>query len=570
MFKRSFAVSRWLHRYLGLLLLVYLVLEGATGILLNHPRWIASWSVPRWMVPPSYRIDDWNRGALRTMVFSATDPSLGFLAGTEGVWKTADGGRTFQPMTSGYPTSRADRRTNHVLLLENGGPARLLAATRGGLFTCTLDDETWNPVALGPEAEEVRKVLLAGDRLIAVTASHVYASAAAKLRFQPVPLTRVAGSEGEAERKLTLTKLAFALHSGEIWGLPGRLLIDAVGLLLVFLSVSAMYMWYFPRAKRWFPRKRPGAARWQGAQRRAFQWLWRYHIDIGLWTAAFLVLIAATALFMPPSPLVSLSVRTAVPPQYWPGPLPEDPWHESIGNAAYDPSADEIVLEAWGALWRGPANLSGPFAKDAAAPPFGGMGTNVMEFTRDGSLVVGSFSGLYECRPGGGPVVDLKTGQARVPGRGRRSAGGWKVTGYFETPSGERFAVTHDDGIVEIDGAQRNGRFSMPAATALGHRMPLWNFLFEVHNGRIVRDWTGSAYFLIPVLGALGLLALCVSGLYDWMFRKISARRARRKASAAAVDADRPTPALPKRSAGSAAPHGAPQHAVTAAAGEER
>lgn len=527
MFKRVFAISRWFHRYLGLLLFAYLMVEGVTGVLLNHPRWIAPWSAPRWLVPPSYRVEDWNRGSLRTMVFSKKEPSLGFLAGTEGVWKTTDGGITFQPMTSGYPASRADRRTNHLLMLEGDAPTRLLAATRRGLHVCTLDNERWAPVALGQEAEDVRKVLLVGDQLIAFTASHAYVSAAGgELEFQPAALVRAGGNDQQASAALPLVKLVFALHSGEIWGLPGRLLMDGVGLALMFLSASAIYVWYFPRSKHWFPRKRNSAAGGEERRRRVFQWLWRYHIDIGVWATAFLIVVAVTALLMPPSPLVFLATRTVVSRQFWPGPLPRDPWHESIGNAAYDAANHEIVVESAGALWRGPADLTGAFVKDASSPRSSGMGVNVLEFTGDGGLLIGSFSGLYECRPSGGPVIDLRTGKPRVSGPTRRDAKGWKVAGYFETASGERFAVLHDEGIVGIGGAEPNGRFSMPSAMTLGYRMPLWSFLFELHNGRIVRDWTGSAYYLIPVLGAAGLLLICVSGLYDWAFRKLSARQA--------------------------------------------
>jgi hypothetical protein len=41
----------------------------------------------------------------------------------------------------------------------------------------------------------------------------------------------------------------------------------------------------------------------------------------------------------------------------------------------------------------------------------------------------------------------------------------------------------------------------------VGYRMPLWNFRFETHNGRIVRDWLGGSYFLVSLLGAVSQLA---------------------------------------------------------------
>jgi hypothetical protein len=527
MFRRLFAISRWVHLYLGLLVLLYLIVVGVTGVLLNHPSLLSGFSVPRWMAPPSYRIDDWNRGSLRTVVFSQQDPSLGFVAGTEGVWKTTDGGVTFQPMTTGYPASRAYRRTNHLLLLEHEDTARLLAATRDGMYECLLEDEAWQRVALGQGIEDVRKILRVEDRLVVFTDSHAYQSRlsqdARAIEFRPVHLEK---SGDNPEEGIPLVRLMFALHGGEIWGLAGRLLIDAVGVGLVFLSASAVYMWYFPRVRRWFRRSPEKPRRAESTKRRIYRWLYKYHVDIGVWTTVFLVVIAATALFMPPSPLVFLTLGKEVPRAWWPGPLPENPLHESIGNAAYDPVGRAILIESRSALWRGPADFSEPFRRDEARIPVGAMGTNVMDVEGDGSLLIGSFSGLYRCRPDGGPVIDLSTGEPHVPRGSRRPFGRWQTVGYFQTPGGEQFVATHNDGITAIGDAQLDGRFQMPEQMIQGYRMPLWSFLFEVHNGRIFRDWLGRSYYLISILGSLSLLAITFTGLYDWAYRKSTVRRA--------------------------------------------
>lgn len=543
MLRRVFAASRWAHRYVGLVVFGYLIVVGATGVLLNHPTLIRGFSVPRWMVPPSYRIADWNRGSLRTVAFSERDPSLAFLAGTEGVWKTTDGGVTFHPMDSGYPRSRAERRTNHVLLLEDVTPPRLLAATRNGLYACSLEEETWRRLSLGEGVENVRKILQVEDRVVVLTDSHAYESApgtdAGLADFQRVPLER-APSGGDAQQDgIRLVRLMFALHGGEVWGLPGRLVVDAVGVGLVFLSLSGIYMWYFPRGRRWsLPWKGKGHGTGMTLHPGLYRWLYKYHLDVGAWTAVVLVVIAGTALFMPPSPLVMLTLRTTIPRAYWPGPLPDDPWHESIGNAAYDAAGGEILIESKRALWRGPADFSGPFRKDETRLPTGAMGTNVMEVTDDRGLLIGSFSGLFHVSPDGGPTIDLSTGKPRDPGGSRSPFGRLMTVGYFETPAGERFVATHREGLVPIGDAQAGDRFRMPDEMVQGYHMPLWSFLFEVHNGRIFRDWIGSSYFLISILGALALLAISFTGLYDWAHRKLAARarKARSRANETAPE----------------------------------
>ena len=50
--------------------------------------------------------------------------------------------------------------------------------------------------------------------------------------------------------------------------------------------------------------------------------------------------------------------------------------------------------------------------------------------------------------------------------------------------------------------------------------MPFWNFLFELHNGRIFKGMLGSFYILIiPLGGIIGLLIL-LSGIFDYWFIK--------------------------------------------------
>ena len=49
------------------------------------------------------------------------------------------------------------------------------------------------------------------------------------------------------DKEVTLVDLFFHLHDGRVWGLPGRLLFDVVGLIIFILSISAFNTWYFPK-----------------------------------------------------------------------------------------------------------------------------------------------------------------------------------------------------------------------------------------------------------------------------------------------------------------------------------
>ena len=129
-----YKISRTIHRYTGLVFLVWFLLLGISGILLNHPDLIRGITIPSSFVPPGFGYRNWNHMALKDAVFSQTGPKALFVCGRLGVWRSPDLGRTFSSMNAGYPSSAFDRETNSLLLVNSGGKRHLLAGNRTGLF----------------------------------------------------------------------------------------------------------------------------------------------------------------------------------------------------------------------------------------------------------------------------------------------------------------------------------------------------------------------------------------------------------------------------------------------------
>ena len=125
----------------------------------------------------------------------------------------------------------------------------------------------------------------------------------------------------EPEPRITLVKLFFDVHYGKAWGLPGLLVFDVVGLILFFLCISAFYTWYFPwQAKR-------DRSSWLLSHRttkRAFKAMFRYHLQLGIWIAAVLLIIGGTGLFMRP-PLLAAIAGGSIPRAAYPGFLSPNP-----------------------------------------------------------------------------------------------------------------------------------------------------------------------------------------------------------------------------------------------------
>jgi hypothetical protein len=382
------------------------------------------------------------------------------------------------------------------------------------LYQCDLKTEQWKKVALGHHPEKTKQILQTDDHLLVFTESNVYRSnfSAHVFEFNQASLERT-----EKQRRVSFIDLFFHLHDGDVFGLSGRLLWDVVGIILFFLSISAFYAWIYPKRKR--RRKQNGYIRKGKIQALMFRLIVRYHIKLGIWVAVILLIIAGTGLFMRP-PLIVAIAEGDIPAEYYPGILPDNPWEEKIHNALYDAKRDIIVIAASDGLWQGPADLSKPFKKVSLNVPIFVMGPQVFQYDiHQDRYLVGSFSGMFAYHPQNDQSINLITGRPAENYSTVRPAD-YMVTGYFETPNGQAFITSHEQGLTGLNGAKRDGRFQLPATMNELHSLSLWNFMFELHNGRIFKDFIGSWYILIAPLGSMLFLLIVLSGIWDWLYLK--------------------------------------------------
>jgi hypothetical protein len=513
--ERLFVVTKWLHKYVGLVIVLFLAWMSVSGVLMNHPNLISRFSVPRWLVPPQYHIQNWNRNPLTDLVFLSRDSNVAFAAGKQGVWKSVDGGKRFVRFSDGLPSSAYYRKTRDLFLYERG-TGYLFAAMDGGLYVCDLRGELWRAVELGSGDEPVKKIIAVGDRLVVATASGLYASSPtpSDISFSPVSIRRE-----EPERRVSLIELFFSLHSGSAWLLAGRLLFDVVGAILFFLCVSAFYTWYFPWQRR---RSKKSRLLTNPHSAKAFKLMFKYHLKLGIWIAAVLLIIGGTGFFMRP-PLLAVIVHGSVPASAYPGLLSANPWHDRIQNMLYDAVDGKIIVQASDGLWVADADLAQPFRPLDLDVPIFVMGATVFEPRGTGGHLIGSFAGLFHWSRSTGRSIDLLT-QEEVTGVASLQPAEHMITGYFQTPHGEQFVSTFEQGVVPVGGVEANGRFEVPDELTGEYRMPLWNYLFEIHNGRFFKDIIGGLYILIIPLGSLLFVLISLSGIYDWVYLKVVRR----------------------------------------------
>lgn len=505
-----FKASKFLHKYLGLIFLLYFIMMGITGVLINHPELIRSISMPLSFVPPSYQYTNWNRMSIRETVFSDDLKDTHYVCGKEGVWQSRDRGKTYSPLKNGYPTHAGGRDTYCLLIAKKVNNSIIYAGTRDGLYYCNEGDYLWKKARFideKTESSEIVDIVNTSNQILAFTRTSCYMldenSGTPVLR----PFTLII--DVPPSSKAPLYKLLFHIHDGSLFGLTGKLFIDVIALVMIFLCIGAIYIWYMPWKKRHFKRKH--------FSKPMFVFFHRYHLKLGIYSAFFIIVLALTGIFIRP-PLLITIIKYKVPSNWVNSHAPVNSLPVEIKKAIYRPEDNSIILAARGGkFFKGPADFSGVFTREPIKVPVSGMGVNSMEPLNNNRILIGSFTGFFiwddlkktATNINGKPVDTRKRSMTNMAGM---SAGAAVKNGEMQ------FLADYRTGIIGIKGKTIP---VMPPEVIEDGVMSLYSVLFEIHNGRFFRDLFGSYTWLIIPLGGLLLMFTIITGVYDWCYRKL-------------------------------------------------
>ncbi|WP_165835950.1 PepSY domain-containing protein [Marinifilum breve] len=508
---KIYKISRWIHKYFGLLVLLFMAYMSLSGILLNHPDLIQNASVSRMLVPKQYQPDNWNRSSLKGIEYLG-DSLLVY--GRQGIFLSTDNGKSLQAFMQGdYPKSALGKRSNHLYYSREN--KLLLCASNQGCLQYNFKQSKWINLPLPNGDHSIIKILNTGKHLLLVSKSDVYQTSLHndKLNFEKLSLKKKKYSS-----YISLIQVFFQLHDGSIWGLPGKILWDIVGLILFFLSISAFYIWYYP--KKWKRRYKREGRRASYKEKNVRSFFFKYHKKLGWYFAIFLVLITFTGMFMNPILMMTL-VNGKVNSKYYPSLKNENPWYHKIRNALYDNQQNQLVLECSDGIWVGNYNENIEFEKIKLPVRIFGMGTTVFREEKPGVWLVGSFGGLNR--------VDRNENQSEKILQTKKSDNSGRpastfVTAYEKLPDGNHYIMGHYKGICNVKGEKLIDVFPMPDKIRKNSKLPLWNYMFELHNARMFRGLIGGFYMLIIPLGGLLCLLMLLAGVLDYWLTKPKVR----------------------------------------------
>lgn len=570
------------HRWLGLVLSVFMLVFCVSGIILNHRKAFSGCEVSRKWLPASYHIKNFNNGVVKgTVVKKSAAHSLSsencdsvLAYGCAGVFLTDSRLSTWQDFNAGLPKSIDERNVRHLVQARDGS---LWCAALRDVYRYDENARQWKKVELPGNEERIMDVALGKNsiQVVALTRSRIFeiTPIASNIDVSESPSSLDSSAKGgvsekspdifekksggfsekvgtflgkyrvEAkiipapknyEPKTTLFKLVWHLHSGEFFGLPGKLVVDAIALVLIVLSITGILLFILPYGIR-RAKKLAAKARMKRLGKQ-FAWNMKWHNKIGYVTIVLTLWIAITGMCLRPPLMVPLVLSKL------PQAVGEDGnvWQDKLRAIRWDAvQGDWLVSTSEGFLRVDEDFSQAPkMLPDDECPKLSPMGVTVWESDGKGGWIVGSFRGIYRWNPVNhslNQILDYFTGKpseetSMIPisdnlvcGYSEDFLGGKPLVFDFakgvEDAKGQAVALCNDE-----PKTSRNEE-SMSDLICETAPMSLWNVALELHVGRCYSPFLGPLSDLFVFLSGLLITLVLLSGY-------IISHRRRKKAQA--------------------------------------
>lgn len=509
MVKKQGGIYKKLHRWPGLIISFLLLFYGVTGILMNHREWLAGIDVDRDGLPGNYHYKNWNNAALKGSLILSPDSILVY--GNIGIWLTDSTFTEYTSYNQGLPEGSDHRKIFDVHLTPNGS---MYAATLFGLWGRDEAAGVWKKFDLETDIDRFTGIESIDDSVFVMSRSYLFSGTArgTQTLFERKELP---APEGYAQ-KVTLFETIWQIHSGEILGLPGKLFVDLLGVVTIFLSLTGMVYFFFPSAIRRFRRKEKSA----GSLVRVNRWSLKWHNKVGAWLFILLIVLYFTGMFLRPPLLIAIASARVAPLKFTHLDQP-NPWYDKLRDLRWDESRGIFLVSTSEGMFSMSRN-SHEISVLPFQPPVSVMGINTFEPLGEGRFLVGSFSGLFLWNPDHPAVYDYVTGEAYQEPSGGRPVGDLRVTGHIIDPAGRLYVAEYGYGLMPV-GHQRILSY-MPQNVREESGISLWNLTLEIHTGRIFEFLLGGFYILIVPLTGLTAVTVVLSGYLLWK-RKYKRRK---------------------------------------------
>ena len=490
------------HKWLGVVVTLFLLIFSISGIVLNHRELLSGFDVSRNYLPKQYQYSDWNNAAVKGTVELNNDSIL--IYGNIGIWLTDTTFEHFSSFNDGFPDGIDNKKICKIFINSKG---KLFAGSYFGLYKYDFSISEWKKIQLPIHEKRIVDIAEKGDTLLVLSRSNLLKTTNYH-NFEVVTLPEPV----DYDNKIGLFKTLWVIHSGELYGTFGKLLVDLIGLVFIFLIITGLI--YFINGYRIKYRKKKQLK--AKSIKKINKWNLKWHNKIGWITIIFLIITTVTGMFLRPPLLIAIAYTKVDKIPFTELDSP-NPWFDKLRRIYHDKNKERYIIATLDGVYEVDDKFSSKLSRFAQQPPLSIMGVNVFENVSDSVMLVGSFEGLFLWNTASGTVFDYIDKKPYIaPVVQGPPIGNHIVTGFTRHYKGKEVYFDFGWGANTIDA--KDGFVEMPTAIK-NQPISLWNLALEFHTARIYSVFFGSLYILIvPIVGLLTLFIL-ISGLIVW-FKK--------------------------------------------------
>lgn len=494
------------HKWISIVFTLFIVLFSVSGIILNHRELLSGADISRKLLPSEYAYNNWNNAAVKSTLKLNRDSIL--IYGNIGIWLTDSVQSHFTDFNKGFPKGIDNRKICKLFITNKN---ELLAGTLFGLYNYSFSEKKWNKINLPIHEKRIVDIIQNNDTILILSRSHVLKTTTIS-DFEIITLP----NPENYDNKVGLFKTLWVIHSGEIYGEAGKILVDILGLIVAFLAISGLVIFVnkikVRNPKTTVPQK--------VKKLKSNKWFLKWHNKLGWITIVFLLITASTGIFLRPPFLIPIAGEKV-------GKIPfseldtDNAWFDQLRRILYDAEKDRFLIATSEAIYYSDDNFQSELKKFSYQPPMSVMGVNVFRKFAPDTYLVGSFEGLFVWNSASGITIDYITKKNyQKPERKSRPIGQFMVTAYSNDFYNSEIYFDYNNGAQSIVGEN----FAIMPDNIANQKISLWNTALEMHTGRIFQSILGDFYILIVPLTGLSLVFILISGFVVWfkLFRKSS------------------------------------------------
>ena len=514
------------HRWFGLILSVFMLVFCVSGIILNHRQLFADCDVSRSILPPAYHIQNFNNGVIKGSIridghadlasaggIKASDDSI-LAYGYGGIWLTDTKMKSWKDFNKGLPENVDGRNIRNMVQTKNG---EIWCAATMDVYR--FDGKEWKMFPLADNEERITDITLTKDStsIIAMTRSAVYEISgkktdAANEKRDAANEKRDAISEktnvtrkiiGQPEGfipEVTLFKTVWHLHSGAFFGLTGRLVVDAIAIVLIILSITGIILFILPYRIRRQKRLQAREKMQKLGKQMVFNAKW--HNKLGYTTIILTLWLAITGMCLRPPLMIPLAMNKTTEKV-----KDGNVWHDKLRAIRWDAAEGNWLVSTSEGFLRVDEHFQHKpiLLNKEKAPKVSPMGVTVFESDGKGGWLVGSFSGMFRWYPEKNLIVDYFTGKQNIE-KSMIPISNHLVSGYSKDFFGGKEVIFDYS-----KGASLGETASTPELLS-ATPMSLWNVALELHVGRCYSPFLGPLSDLFVFISGLLITLVLLSG----------------------------------------------------------